>query len=98
MQIRSILAGAGGYLPERIVTNDELAKRLDTSDEWIVQRTGIHQRHIVEPGVATQLLPVPVVNPWPVVDMPETPASLSSAPASHAASAAARNCSLVAFV
>lgn len=44
--VRSIISGSGAYLPERIVTNDELAERLDTSDEWIVGRTGIRQRHI----------------------------------------------------
>jgi 3-oxoacyl-[acyl-carrier-protein] synthase III len=45
MPIRSILAGCGGYLPERIVTNDELSRTVDTSDEWIRERTGIRQRH-----------------------------------------------------
>ena len=45
-QIRSILAGVGGYLPERVVTNDELARSLETSDAWITERTGIRQRHI----------------------------------------------------
>ena len=45
-QVRSILAGMGGYLPERIVTNAELAASVDTSDEWIRERTGISQRHI----------------------------------------------------
>jgi 3-oxoacyl-[acyl-carrier-protein] synthase-3 len=49
MPIRSILAGVGGYLPERIVTNDELASRLETSDSWIHERTGIRQRHIAGP-------------------------------------------------
>ena len=44
--MRSLLAGIGGYLPERIVTNAELAQTLDTSDEWIRERTGIRQRHI----------------------------------------------------
>jgi len=42
---RSILAGCGGYLPERVVTNDELSRTVDTSDEWIRERTGIRQRH-----------------------------------------------------
>lgn len=42
---RSLLSGFGGYLPERIVTNNELASELDTSDEWISGRTGIRQRH-----------------------------------------------------
>ena len=41
----SILAGCGGYLPERIVTNEELSRTVDTSDEWIRERTGILQRH-----------------------------------------------------
>jgi 3-oxoacyl-[acyl-carrier-protein] synthase III len=45
MSPRSILAGCGGYLPERIVTNDELSRTVDTSDEWVRERTGIRQRH-----------------------------------------------------
>jgi 3-oxoacyl-[acyl-carrier-protein] synthase-3 len=45
MPLRSILAGCGGYLPERVVTNDELSRTVDTSDEWIRERTGIRQRH-----------------------------------------------------
>ncbi len=44
--MRSVLLGCGSYLPERILTNAELAQTVDTSDEWIVQRTGIRQRHI----------------------------------------------------
>ncbi|GBR04212.1 beta-ketoacyl-ACP synthase III [Acetobacter oeni] len=47
MATRSTLAGFGSYLPRRIVSNDELARRLDTSDQWIRARTGIGQRHIV---------------------------------------------------
>ena len=46
---RAVMLGAGAYLPERIVTNDELAKRVDTSDQWIVERTGIRQRHLAGP-------------------------------------------------
>jgi len=42
----SKIVGTGGYLPAKIVTNDELAKRVDTSDEWIRSRTGIRQRHV----------------------------------------------------
>jgi 3-oxoacyl-[acyl-carrier-protein] synthase-3 len=51
--IRSVILGAGCYLPERCVTNDELAKTVDTSDEWIVQRTGIRERHIAADGELT---------------------------------------------
>jgi 3-oxoacyl-[acyl-carrier-protein] synthase-3 len=47
-RVRSILAGIGGYLPETVVTNDELAKTVDTSDAWIYERTGIRQRHIAQ--------------------------------------------------
>ncbi len=46
MPVRSVLAGVGAYLPERVVTNDELAARIDTSDAWIRERTGIGQRHV----------------------------------------------------
>ncbi|HTW26218.1 MAG TPA: beta-ketoacyl-ACP synthase III [Acetobacteraceae bacterium] len=50
MPVRSVIAGIGGHLPDRIVTNAELAQSLDTSDAWIVERTGIRQRHIAGPG------------------------------------------------
>ncbi|MGO4716814.1 beta-ketoacyl-ACP synthase III [Bradyrhizobium sp. 2TAF24] len=53
---RSVVLGCGSYLPEQILTNAELAQRIDTSDEWIVQRTGIHQRHIAAPGEFTSHL------------------------------------------
>ncbi|HUC66559.1 MAG TPA: beta-ketoacyl-ACP synthase III [Stellaceae bacterium] len=58
MNFRSRVIGCGAYLPERIVTNAELARRLDTSDEWIVQRTGIRQRHVAAPGELTSDLAV----------------------------------------
>jgi 3-oxoacyl-[acyl-carrier-protein] synthase-3 len=44
--MKSFIAGVGGYLPEKIISNDDLAKTLDTSDEWIKSRSGIEQRHI----------------------------------------------------
>ena len=47
------IIGTGGYLPARVLTNADLEKMVDTSDEWILQRTGIRERHIVDPGVAT---------------------------------------------
>ena len=53
---RSVVLGVGSYLPEQILTNAELAAKIDTSDEWIVQRTGIHQRHIAAPGEFTSHL------------------------------------------
>jgi 3-oxoacyl-[acyl-carrier-protein] synthase-3 len=56
--IRSVVQGCGAYLPERIVTNDELAKTMETSDEWIQQRTGIKQRHIAADGEFTSHLAV----------------------------------------
>jgi len=46
---RAVLAGIGTYLPEKIVTNAELALQVDTSDDWIVERTGIRQRHFAAP-------------------------------------------------
>ncbi|MDZ4740321.1 MAG: 3-oxoacyl-ACP synthase, partial [Alphaproteobacteria bacterium] len=51
--IRSVVAGAGAYLPARTVTNQELATLLDTSDEWIRERTGIHERRIAADGEYT---------------------------------------------
>ena len=54
--IRSVVQGCGSYLPKRIVTNDELAKKMETSDEWIRQRTGIRQRHIAAEGEFTSHL------------------------------------------
>ncbi|WP_194304027.1 beta-ketoacyl-ACP synthase III [Chthonobacter albigriseus] len=54
--IRSVVTGTGSYLPERVLTNDELARMVDTSDEWIAQRTGIRQRHIAAEGETTATL------------------------------------------
>ncbi len=53
MILRSQIAGCGGYLPERVLTNDELAAQLDTSDSWIRQRTGIGERRIAAKGELT---------------------------------------------
>jgi 3-oxoacyl-[acyl-carrier-protein] synthase-3 len=58
MGLRSVVLGCGAYLPERIITNAELATRVDTSDEWIVQRTGIRQRHIAAEGELTSDLAI----------------------------------------
>jgi len=51
--IYSRIVGTGSYLPRNVVTNDDLAKRMETSDEWIRTRTGIRQRHIAEPSQAS---------------------------------------------
>ena len=54
--LRSVVLGCGAYLPKRILNNDDLARMVDTSDEWIVQRTGIRQRHVAAPGEFTSHL------------------------------------------
>lgn len=57
-KIRSVVLGCGSYLPEQVVTNAQLAARIDTSDEWIVQRTGIRERHIAAEGEFTSHLAI----------------------------------------
>ena len=52
-KLRSVVRGVGACLPERAVANEELARRVDTSDDWIVQRTGIKQRYIAGDGETT---------------------------------------------
>jgi 3-oxoacyl-[acyl-carrier-protein] synthase III len=54
--LRSVVIGCGSYLPSRILTNRELAQSVETTDEWIVQRTGIRERHIAAPGELTSEL------------------------------------------
>ena len=51
--IRSVVRGVGAYLPKRVMTNDDLARLVDTTDQWIRERTGIEQRHIAEEGELT---------------------------------------------
>jgi len=50
---RSVVLGCGSYLPNQVLTNADLARKVDTSDDWIVQRTGIHERRIAAPGELT---------------------------------------------
>ena len=50
---RARIAGIAGYVPPRILTNADLEKMVDTTDDWIMKRVGIRERHIVDPGVAT---------------------------------------------
>src|SRR5579863_1696304 len=52
------MIGCGSYLPSHILTNEDLARKVDTSDDWIVQRTGIHERRIAAPGELTSQMAV----------------------------------------
>ncbi len=56
MVLRSQVLGCGAYLPERVMTNDDLSRIVDTSDEWIFERSGIRQRHIAAAGEFTSAL------------------------------------------
>ena len=62
MSNRILMTGVGAYLPEKIITNDDLAQWVDTSDEWIKQRTGIAQRHMVADGELTSDLAINAAN------------------------------------
>jgi 3-oxoacyl-[acyl-carrier-protein] synthase-3 len=53
MSTRTVIAGTGSYVPEKVLTNFDLEKMVDTSDEWIITRTGIRERHIAAPEQAT---------------------------------------------
>jgi 3-oxoacyl-[acyl-carrier-protein] synthase III len=54
--LRTVVLGVGSYLPAKTLTNDDLAKFVDTSDDWIFQRTGIRERHIAAEGETTSML------------------------------------------
>lgn len=56
MKRRAVICGIGSYLPSRVVSNAELAGQIETSDDWIVQRTGIKSRHIAGEGETTSML------------------------------------------
>jgi 3-oxoacyl-[acyl-carrier-protein] synthase III len=51
--VRAKITALGAYVPPRLLTNDDLEKLVETSNDWIVERTGIHERHIAEKGIAT---------------------------------------------
>ncbi|HEY8380202.1 MAG TPA: 3-oxoacyl-ACP synthase, partial [Nannocystis sp.] len=60
MSKRAAILGSGHYVPSRVVTNDDLAKLMPTSDEWIVQRTGIRERRYIErSGIGASDLALP---------------------------------------
>jgi 3-oxoacyl-[acyl-carrier-protein] synthase III len=54
--VRSVIKGVGAYLPARVITNEDIAKIVDTSDDWIAARTGIRERHIVADGELTSTM------------------------------------------
>ncbi len=58
MTLRTVIRGVGSYLPARIVTNAELAAKVDTTDEWITERTGIRERHVAADGEFTSDLAI----------------------------------------
>ncbi len=57
-RLRSVVRGVGSFLPQQVVTNDQLSEKVDTTDSWIRERTGIRQRHIAAPGELTSDLAV----------------------------------------
>src|ERR1700738_4062641 len=57
-QVRAKISSVGTYVPPRLLTNADLEKMVATNDQWITERTGIRERHLVEPGVATSDLAV----------------------------------------
>jgi len=66
MKNNAYIRGLGYYVPERILTNADLERMVDTSDEWITTRTGIKERHIAAPGEATSdLACTPPRRRWP---------------------------------
>ncbi|MCK5167489.1 MAG: beta-ketoacyl-ACP synthase 3, partial [Rhodospirillaceae bacterium] len=56
MAIVSRIIGTGSHLPEKVITNEELSKKVDTSDEWITDRTGIRERRVAKEGETTSIL------------------------------------------
>ena len=57
--MKPVITGTGSFLPEKVLTNSDLARMVDTSNEWIVERTGISERRIAEDGVAASDLAIP---------------------------------------
>ena len=78
MPLRSQVDGCGAYLPRKVVSNEELAARVDTSDAWIAKRTGIRQRHLAADGEVTHAVDgrVHVIEPAP----PHVTLALAAAP------------------
>ena len=66
-KINAVITGVGGYVPDYILTNDELSRMVDTSDDWIMTRIGVKERHILnEEGLGTSYLAEKAVKQLPV--------------------------------
>ena len=63
---RAKITALGTFVPPRLLTNDDLEKMVETSNDWIVDRTGIRERHIVDTGVATSDLAMLTASHWPL--------------------------------
>ena len=60
--VRAKISALGTFVPPRLLTNEDLEKMVETSSQWIMERTGIRQRHIVEKGVGTSELAIQAAN------------------------------------
>ena len=76
MTLRSVALASGSYLPGNVVTNNDLTKLVDTSDEWIVERTGIRTRHIADEGVLEVAFLLELRHTWLLEVLAEAPAGL----------------------
>jgi 3-oxoacyl-[acyl-carrier-protein] synthase-3 len=65
-ELRSVLTGVGSHLPARVLTNADLSKMVDTTDEWIVERTGIKERRIAADGEKTSDLAIEACKRRPI--------------------------------
>ena len=70
--MRSVIAGSGSEIPANRVTNAMLARIMDTSDEWIRERSGVEARHYVDPGTGTSDLGVAAATPRSEVATPSS--------------------------
>ena len=89
----SRIVGSGSALPEQIVTNHDLAARVDTSDEWIIERTGIRQRHIADEGETTSTLAIAAARAA-LADAGLTPAASITAARAFSQSQAQNGCAV----
>ena len=79
--MRSQVLGCGAYLPGKVLSNDDIAKLVDTSDEWVVERTGIRRRHVVSEGETTSDLAYAArCRRWSAPALPRARSTSSSSP------------------